>query len=246
MTRWRGSGGASVNVQPWRSHLTVRVERFLAANGIEQNGRVPGPVEELHRHVDVARVNHASHAQAVMRQARPVGLERRIAVHTGGKVSPMSRGQVLAREAFEVEHVHRLLGRGDERVRILAKGADGWREARERRRREHGLEDSPAIRAHDSYTQRPPTIVRSTGIVMSDAGSSVSGLRPSTTRSASLPGSSEPFWCSSNEAQAPFSVQTRRASSIVIFCRGPQVFPVMSVRVTMDCKAIIGSKGPGG
>ena len=33
--------------------------------------------------------------------------------------------QVLACEAFEVEHVYGLLGRRDERVHVLAKGTNG-------------------------------------------------------------------------------------------------------------------------
>jgi hypothetical protein len=44
-----------------------------------------------------------------------------------------------------------------------------------------------------SKTHRPPTIVRSTGIPMSDDGWTRVGSAPSTTRSANLPGSMDPF-----------------------------------------------------
>src|ERR1700722_1981608 len=48
-----------------------------------------------------------------------------------------------------------------------------------------------------SQTQRPPTMVRSIGILMMLYGSSLKTSRPSTTRSANLPASIEPFTFSS-------------------------------------------------
>jgi hypothetical protein len=54
--------------------------------------------------------------------------------------------------------------------------------------------------AYASNFHCPPTMVRSTGIVTSDAGGSFSGSRPNTTKSASLPASIDPLSFSSNEA----------------------------------------------
>src|SRR3982750_358958 len=71
------------------------------------------------------------------------------------------------------------------------------------------------------------------------AGSARSGSRPRTTRSASFPGVIDPLRCSSNDAKAPFRVPTRIASSTVMRWCGPQRFPFISVRVAIDCSAII-------
>src|SRR6266508_225761 len=57
-----------------------------------------------------------------------------------------------------------------------------------------------------SYDQRPPAIVRSIGVSTSVDGSALNGSRPSTTRSAHLPISIEPFVASSNDAYAPCNV----------------------------------------
>jgi hypothetical protein len=57
-----------------------------------------------------------------------------------------------------------------------------------------------SLTAYDSNTHSPPVIVRSMGIEISVAGFSRSGSRPSTTRSASLPSSIEPFRFSSYDA----------------------------------------------
>ena len=51
-----------------------------------------------------------------------------------------------------------------------------------------------------SYTHLPPAMVRSIGIVIKVEGSSLNGLRPNTTRSASFPASKDPLLFSSYEA----------------------------------------------
>src|SRR5258708_19816166 len=76
-----------------------------------------------------------------------------------------------------------------------------------------------------SHTHRPPTIVRSIGILMMLYGSSLNTSRPSTTRSANLPGSIDPLRFSSSEAKAPCTVPTRIASSSVILSSGPRHYP---------------------
>lgn len=48
-----------------------------------------------------------------------------------------------------------------------------------------------------SHTHVPPTIVLSTGMLISSIGSTLNGSCPRTTRSASLPGSIEPLLFSS-------------------------------------------------
>ena len=53
---------------------------------------------------------------------------------------------------------------------------------------------------YDSNVHSPPAMVRSIGIVISVCGSSRSGSRPNTTRSASFPGSIDPFSFSSYDA----------------------------------------------
>src|SRR6266852_3009268 len=95
----------------------------------------------------------------------------------------------------------------------------------------------------DSNDQRPPSMVRSTGMVTSVEGFSRKGSRPRTTRSASLPGLIEPLLFSSYVAYAPLRVPTRTASSMEIRWLAPQTLPLVSVRVTWDCSAIVGSKG---
>jgi hypothetical protein len=47
--------------------------------------------------------------------------------------------------------------------------------------------------SYDSYTHRPPAMVRSIGISINSIGSTRSGSRPSTTRSASFPAVILPF-----------------------------------------------------
>src|SRR5216683_7649775 len=95
----------------------------------------------------------------------------------------------------------------------------------------------------DSKDQRPPNMVRSTGTVTRLEGFSRRGSRPRTTRSASFPGLIEPLLFSSYVAYAPLRVPTRTASSMEIRWLAPQTLPLVSVRVTWDCSAIIGSKG---
>src|SRR5258708_7604572 len=95
----------------------------------------------------------------------------------------------------------------------------------------------------DSKDQRPPSMVRSTGMVTRVEGFSRRGSRPRTTRSASFPGLIEPLLFSSYVAYAPLRVPTRTASSMEIRWLAPQTLPWVSVRVTWDCSAVIGSKG---
>ena len=124
------------------------MKRTLAADGVDDDRRIPGRAEEIHGHVDVADAHHAAHPQAVIRKSRGIGLQRRVAVDAGREIAEMRRRQFRAREPLEIEHVERLVGRGDEFVRILAVGTHRGTEPRKRGRREHGLDDaSPRQRA---------------------------------------------------------------------------------------------------
>src|SRR3954453_14440068 len=101
----------------------------------------------------------------------------------------------------------------------------------------------PQCRRYDSYCHLPPTMVRSTFMLINCDGSVLKGSWSSTTKSATLPGFNEPLISSSNEAYAPFRVPQRMASPNLIRWFAPQTFPLGSVRVICDCSHIIGSEG---
>ena len=96
--------------------LTVRVERTLASDRIQEDRRRPGRAEEADGRVDPGDVHQPPHAQAVVREARVVGAQRRVAVYPGLEIAPVSGRQLRAREPLEVEHVARVGGGRDERV----------------------------------------------------------------------------------------------------------------------------------
>ena len=62
------------------------------------------------------------HTQAVVREARGVGFQRRVAVNAGREIAEMRRRQFRARERSKSNTSERLVGRGDELVRVLAEG----------------------------------------------------------------------------------------------------------------------------
>jgi acetamidase/formamidase len=99
------------------------------------------------------------------------------------------------------------------------------------------------VGVHDSYTQRPPSMVRSTLMACSSSAGTANGSCLSTTRSASFPASMEPLSCSSNEACAPSMVAARTASASVMRCVSPQTWPVGSRRVVMEYSHSMGEGG---
>ena len=84
------------------------------------------------------------------------------------------------------------------------------------------------------------------GIVTRDEGSSVERVAPEDDEVRELAGLERAFLVLLERGVG--AVQRAHAQRLLdtdLLARSPGL-PPMSVRVTMDCKAIIGSKGPGG
>ncbi len=74
---------------PGGRKLTIRMECALAADRIDDDGRIPGRAEQVDGHVDLAEVDEAANPQAVVRKARGVGVERRVAVDARREIAEM-------------------------------------------------------------------------------------------------------------------------------------------------------------
>src|SRR5579885_3030366 len=86
-----------------------------------------------------------------------------------------------------------------------------------------------------SYTTAPPTTVIATGVSRICSAGTRRRSSPSTTRSASLPGSRLPLIPSSNEAWAPLIVYMRIAVVRSTRSSGPQMSPSIVARVRHCC-----------
>src|SRR5262245_56447818 len=92
-----------------------------------------------------------------------------------------------------------------------------WYLNRERNRRSASKQkQAEENEVHSEKTISPPTTVNLTRVWRISRGGAVMISRESMMKSASLPGSSDPFVFSSNAAYAPVRVQLFRASSRVI------------------------------
>src|SRR4249919_3447978 len=119
------------------------MERTLASDRIQEDRRLPGRAKEVYGRVDPGDVHQAPHAQAVIREARVVGVKRRVAVYPGLEITPVSRRQLRLREPLEVKHISRLGGGSDERV-VLGGCAECAGATEEYRGGKDGLQDAPA------------------------------------------------------------------------------------------------------
>ena len=55
---------------PRRREFAIRVKGALAADGVDDDGRIPGRAEEIDGHVNLADVDEPADPQAVIREAR--------------------------------------------------------------------------------------------------------------------------------------------------------------------------------
>jgi hypothetical protein len=96
------------------------------------------------------------------------------------------------------------------------------------------------------WTGRPPTHVERTGMSTISAGGTTKGSRPSSTKSASMPGARVPLSRSSPEAYAAPVVYRPKASRTVIRWLSPMAVPSSARRSAQLVIAASGSYGPHG
>ena len=78
------------------------MKHAVAADGTEKDRRRPGAAKDLDAQVDLAHVDEAPWTQLKSREPFAIPLQRRIVVHAGGHVAPVSRRQHAARRLLEV------------------------------------------------------------------------------------------------------------------------------------------------
>src|SRR5262245_47303762 len=93
--------------------LAFRVKRFLAAEGTEEDRRLPFRADQGDRRVDLADVDETARTKIPLRVAGAIRGDGRVVVVAGPQVAPMRVRNFPSRYGLEFEDVDRLGGGGD-------------------------------------------------------------------------------------------------------------------------------------